>query len=104
MNSYSMRYVHLHGDGDSLDTDALCPKNVYQHSLSSLCTLAKMAQQNVNFQKKQKFRHKKQKYFFLRRLFRKSYQCPNHQNSNVQLRLGMIGNMLTFFQVRSSVS
>ena len=61
MYSYSMRYVHLHGDGDSLDTDALCPKNVYQHSLSSLCTLAKMAQQNVNFQKKQKFRHKKQK-------------------------------------------
>ena len=52
MYSYTMRYVHLHGDGDSIDADALRPKNVDQHSLSSLCTPAKMGQQNVNFQKK----------------------------------------------------
>jgi len=36
-----------------------------------------MGQQNVNFQKKQKFRHKKQKYFFL---------WPNNGDATLFLR------------------
>ena len=51
MNSYSMRYVHLHGDGDSLDTDALCPKNVYQHSLKSFMHFGKDAATKRKFSK-----------------------------------------------------
>ena len=41
MYSYSLCDVHLHGDGDCLDADALRPKNVYQHSLKSFMHFGK---------------------------------------------------------------